>query len=66
VLKVALNTINNKPNAHGQFLGVGQGIKQTYLYICYPLFQAEWDRYDQRNHQTYNYLVKGHLLYSGT
>jgi hypothetical protein len=24
VLKVALNTINNKPNAHGQFLGVGQ------------------------------------------
>jgi hypothetical protein len=31
-----------------------------------PLFQAQWDRCDQRNHQTLNYLVKGHHLYSGT
>jgi hypothetical protein len=30
------------------------------------LFQAQWDRCDQRNHQTLNYLVKGHHLYSGT
>jgi hypothetical protein len=52
VLKVALNTINNKPIAHCQFRGVGQGMKQIYLYMCYPLFQAQWDRYDQRNHQT--------------
>jgi hypothetical protein len=27
-----------------------QGIKQTYLYmyLSYPVFQAQWDRYDQR------------------
>ena len=41
VLKVALNTINNKPSAHCQFREVGQGMKQTYLYMCYPLFQAQ-------------------------
>jgi len=35
-------------------------MKQTYLYLWYPLFQAQWDICDQRNHQTYNYLVKGH------
>ena len=34
-----------------QFRGVGQGMKQTYLYLWYPLFQAQWDRCDQRNHQ---------------
>jgi hypothetical protein len=44
--------------------GVGQGMRQTYLYLWSPLFQAQWDRWDQRNHQTYNYLVKGHHLYS--
>jgi hypothetical protein len=35
---------------HYQFSCVGQGIKQTYLYmyLSYPLFQAQWDRYDQR------------------
>jgi hypothetical protein len=37
---------------HCQFRGAGQGMKQTYLYLWYPLFQAQWDRYDQRNHQT--------------
>ena len=37
---------------HCQFRGVGQGMKQTYLYLWYPLFQAQWDRCDQRNHQT--------------
>jgi hypothetical protein len=37
---------------HCQFRGVGQGMKQTYLYLWYPLFQARWDRCDQRNHQT--------------
>jgi hypothetical protein len=34
------------------FLGVGQGMKQTYVYMWYPLFQAQWDRCDQQNHQT--------------
>ena len=35
---------------HCQFWCVGQGIKQTYLYLylSYPVFQAQWDRYDQR------------------
>ena len=47
---------------HWQFGGVGQGMKQTYLYLWYPLLQAELDRCDQRNHQTYKYLVKGHHL----
>jgi hypothetical protein len=31
--------------------GVGQGMKQTYLYLWYPLFQAQWDRCVQQNHQ---------------
>ena len=35
---------------HCQFRGVGQGMKQTYLYMWYPLFQAQWDRCDHRNH----------------
>jgi hypothetical protein len=38
-------------NPHCRFRGVGQGIKQTYLYLWYPLFQAQWDRSDQQNHQ---------------
>jgi hypothetical protein len=37
---------------HSQYRRVGQGMKQTYLYQWYPLFQAQWDRCDQRNHQT--------------
>jgi hypothetical protein len=43
-------------------------MKQTYeyLYVWYPLLQAQWDRCDHRNHQTLNYLAKGHHLYSGT
>ena len=36
---------------HCQFRGVGQGMKRTYLYLWYPLFQAQWDRLDQQNHQ---------------
>ena len=36
---------------HCQFRGVGQDMKQTYLYMWYPLFQAQWDRCDQQNHQ---------------
>jgi hypothetical protein len=38
--------------SHCQCRGVGQGMKQTYLFLWYPLFQAQWDRCDQRNHQT--------------
>jgi len=30
--------------------------------MWYPLFQVQGDRCDQQNHQTYNYLVKGHHL----
>ena len=37
---------------HCQFWGVGQGMKQTYLYLWYPLFQVQWDRCNQPNHQT--------------
>ena len=37
---------------HCLFRGVSQGMKHIYLYIWYPLFQAQWDRCDQRNHQT--------------
>ena len=45
-----------------RFRGVGQSMKQTYLYLWYPLFQAQWDRCDQHNHQSWNYLVKGHHI----
>jgi hypothetical protein len=38
---------------HCQFRGAGQGMKQTYPYLWYPLFQAQRDRCDQRIHQTY-------------
>ena len=34
---------------HCQFRGVGQGMRQTYLYLWYPLFQA------QQDHKTYTY-----------
>jgi hypothetical protein len=34
-------------------------MKQTCLYLWYPLFQAEWDRCDQDN-----YLVKVDNLYN--
>ena len=43
-----------------------QGMKQIYLYLWHPLFQPQWDRCDQQNHQIYNHLWKGHHLYSGT
>ena len=58
----SLSFVRNRQ--HSQLRGVGQGMRQTYLYLWSPLFQAQWDRWDQRNHQTYNYLVKGHHLYS--
>jgi aspartyl/asparaginyl beta-hydroxylase (cupin superfamily) len=48
-----------------QFQDVGQGIKQSKLYLWYPLFQAQLNRCDQQNHQTKNYLVIGHHLYRG-
>jgi hypothetical protein len=37
-------------------------MKQTYLYLGYPLFQAQWDKYDQENHKAYIYIeseIKG-------
>ena len=46
---------------HCRVRGVGQDMKQTYLCLWYPLFQAQCDRSDQ-----HNYVVKGHHLYSGT
>jgi hypothetical protein len=36
---------------HCQFRDATQGMKQIYLYLWYHLFQAQWDRCDQRNHQ---------------
>jgi hypothetical protein len=51
---------------HCPFRGVGLDMKHDYLYMWYPLIQVQWDRFDQLNHQTYNYLLKGHHLYSGT
>ena len=35
-----------------QFRCVDQGMKQTYLYLWYSLFQAQWGGCDQRSHQT--------------
>jgi ACR3 family arsenite efflux pump ArsB len=35
---------------HCQSRGVGQGMKQTYLYLWCPLFQVQCDRCNQRNH----------------
>ena len=32
-----------------QSRGVGQGMKEIYLYLWYPLFQAKLDRCDQQN-----------------
>ena len=46
---------------HCLFRGVGQDMKQTYLYLWYPLFQVQCDRCDQQN-----YSVKGHHHYRGT
>jgi hypothetical protein len=44
---------------HCLFRVVGQVMKQTYLYLFYPLFQG--DRCDQEN-----YSVKGYHHYKGT
>ena len=49
-----------------QVLGLEQGMKQAKLYLWYPLFQVEWDRFHQHNHQTWNYLLTGYQLYSET
>jgi hypothetical protein len=32
---------------HCQFRGVDQGMKQTKLYLWYPLFLVQWDRCEQ-------------------
>jgi hypothetical protein len=32
--------------------GIGQDMKQTYLYQWHPLLQEQWDRCDEQNHQT--------------
>jgi hypothetical protein len=26
-------------------------VQHTYMYLWYPLFQAQWDPCDQQNHQ---------------
>jgi len=36
--------LRSKPPLTVNFEGVGQGMRQTYLYLWYPLFQAQWDR----------------------
>ena len=37
---------------HCQLRGVGQGMNQTDLYLWYSLFQAQWHRCDQQDHQS--------------
>jgi hypothetical protein len=37
---------------HNQCRGVGKGMNQTYLYLWYYLFQAQWGRRDQQKYQT--------------
>jgi hypothetical protein len=54
--RVFQQTISMPMGTHCPFRGVG--MKHIYLFLWYPLFQSQWDRCDQRNHQTYNYLVK--------
>ena len=49
---------------HCQYRGVGQGMKQTYLYM-YFLFEVQWDRCYQYSNETWNYLVKGQRLHRG-
>jgi hypothetical protein len=46
-----LSVYNSRP--HCEFRGVGQGMKQTWLFLWYPVFQAQWDRCDQRNRQKF-------------
>ena len=47
------NVLNyNNCSTDCRFRGVDQGMKQTYLYLWYPLFQAQWDGRDQQNRQT--------------
>ena len=41
---------------------ISQGMKQTQLYLWYPLFQAQWDICDQQKHKAQNCLVKGHKI----
>ena len=43
--------------------GVGDDMKQTSLYLCHPLSQVQWNRYNRQNHETY--LLIGHHRYSG-
>ena len=31
-------------------------MKQNWLYVWYPLFQVQWDIYDQHNRLAHNYL----------
>ena len=46
---------------HCLFRVVGQDMKQTDLYLCYPVCPALFGMGDQEN-----YSVKGHHHYSGT
>ena len=37
-------------------------MKQTYLYMWYPLFRAQWDRCNQRNHQSLDLKDSKYML----
>jgi hypothetical protein len=62
ICRCCLNVATSKWKVHNgkieniSFRGVGQGMKQAYLYLWYPLFQVQCDRCDQQN-----YSVKGHI-----
>ena len=32
-------------------------MKQTLLYLWYPLFQVQWDKFDHSSYQTWNYFL---------
>ena len=42
---------------HCLFRVVGQYMKQTDLYLCYPLFHALFDRCDQENYSVKDIII---------
>ena len=37
---------------HCQSQGADQDMGQTWLYLCYPLYETQWHLFDQQIHQT--------------
>jgi hypothetical protein len=49
------------------FSFIGQDIKQTYLHLCYILFQAQFDKRDEHREQSWNniYLYRKFAEFRG-